>query len=235
MIPSAMRYRRNALFALFLCSVAAQAAPPPRVTLTYEITYDGMIRGKGEVVETLEHDGNSYAITSEVRGKGILALIGVLKRTSRGSITPRGLRPDEFLDQRGSRSPVRARFDWRARSLTQERNGRTETIEMPASAQDPLSLAYNFSFIPPAGKVFEIVRADGRGLTPFRFNVVGTEKLTTPAGEMQTLHIAKERDGPDDKSTEIWFASEHDYLPVRVLVVDKDGTRADQVLTRIGN
>ena len=52
---------------------------------------------------------------------------------------------------------------------------------------------------------------------------------------MQTLRIAKERDGPDDKSTEIWFASEHDYLPVRVLIVDKDGTRADQVLTRIGH
>jgi hypothetical protein len=235
MIPNTMRYRRTALAALLLCSAAAQAAPPARVTLTYEMTYEGILRGKGEVVETLEHDGKSYAITSELRGAGILALAGVLKRTSRGSITPGGLRPDEFLDQRGSRPPVKARFNWSTRSLTQERNGKTETLALPASAQDPLSLAYNFSFAPPAGKVFDIMRADGRGLTPFRFTVIGTEKLATPAGEMQTLRIAKERDGPDDKSTEIWFASEHDYLPVRVLVVDKDGTRADQVLTRIGH
>jgi hypothetical protein len=43
------------------------------------------------------------------------------------------------------------------------------------------------------------------------------------------------RDGPDDKSTDIWFATERDFIPVRVLVVDKDGTRADQIVTRIDN
>jgi hypothetical protein len=235
MIPNTSAFRRIGLAALLSCSVAALAAPPGHVTLTYDMTYDGFIRGKGDVVETLEHDGKSYAITSELRGHGIMALMGVLKRTSRGSITPSGLRPDEFLDRRGSRPPVTARFDWSARSLTQERDGKSETLEMPASAQDPLSLAYNFSFTPPVGKTFDIMRADGRGLTPFRFTMIGTEKLATPAGEMQTLRIAKERDGPDDKSTEIWFATEHDYLPVRVLVVDKDGTRADQILRRIDN
>jgi hypothetical protein len=45
----------------------------------------------------------------------------------------------------------------------------------------------------------------------------------------------KVRDGPDDKSTDIWFAAEHDFLPVRILVVEKDGTRSDQVVTRIGD
>jgi hypothetical protein len=51
---------------------------------------------------------------------------------------------------------------------------------------------------------------------------------------MQTLHIAKVPDGPDDKSTDIWFAAERDFLPVRALVVEKDGTRSDQMITRIG-
>ena len=92
-----------------------------------------------------------------------------------------------------------------------------------------------FAFVPPKGKEFDVVRADGRGLTPFRFTVVGNEKLATPLGEMETLHIAKVKDGPDDKSTDIWFATDRDFLPVRVLVVDKDGERADQVVTRIGN
>jgi len=97
-----------------------------------------------------------------------------------------------------------------------------------------LSLAYSFAFVPPKGKEYDVTRADGRGLTPFRFTVVGTEKLATPAGAMQTLHIAKLRDGPDDKATDIWFAAERDFLPVRVLVVDTDGTNSDQVVTRIG-
>jgi uncharacterized protein DUF3108 len=233
MNPISASFRGAGLAVLTVSIAAAQAAPPQRVTLTYDTSYNGMV--VAELVEVLEHDSQTYAITSQLRGRGILALLGVLKRSSRGRITPQGLEPEEFRDQRGNRPAVTAKFDWVARSVTQEQDGKSETLKMPVSAQDPLSLAYSFAFVPPNGKEFEVTRADGRGLTPFRFTVVGTEKLATPAGEMQTLHVAKERDGPEDKSTDIWFAAEHSYLPVRVLVVDKDGTRADQVVTRIGN
>ncbi len=225
-------FRRAGVGALALWAAMVQAAPPERLTLTYELKRNGTVHI--DVSETLEHDGRTYAITSEGRGRGILALFGVLKRTSRGHITPQGLRPDEFRDQRPGGWAVSAKFDWDARSVTQEKNGKSETLKMPADARDPLSLAYSFAFVPPKGKEYDVTRADGRGLTPFRFAVVGTEKLTTPAGEMQTLHIAKLRDGPEDKATDIWFAAERDFLPVRVLVVDSDGTRSDQVVTRIG-
>lgn len=229
MIPAPLRHAGIAALALW--TGAAQAVPPERITLIYELKRNSLVV---DVSETLEHDGRTYVITSEGKGRGILALFGVLKRTSRGRITPQGLRPDEFRDERPGGWTVSAKFDWDARSVTQEKNGKSETLKMPATAQDPLSLAYSFAFVPPKGKEYDVMRADGRGLTPFRFTVVGTEKLATPAGEMQTLHIAKLRDGPEDKSTDIWFAAERDFLPVRVLVVETDGTRSDQVLTRIG-
>jgi hypothetical protein len=229
MIPAPLRHAGIAALALW--TGAAQAVPPERITLTYELKRNSLVI---DVSETLEHDGRTYVITSEGKGRGILALFGALKRTSRGRITPQGLRPDEFRDERPGGWTVSAKFDWDARSVTQEKNGKSETLKMPATAQDPLSLAYSFAFVPPKGKEYDVMRADGRGLTPFRFTVVGTEKLATPAGEMQTLHIAKLRDGPEDKSTDIWFAAERDFLPVRVLVVETDGTRSDQVLTRIG-
>jgi hypothetical protein len=229
MIPAPLRHAGIAALALW--TGAAQAVPPERITLSYELKRNSLVV---DVSETLEHDGRTYVITSEGKGRGILALFGVLKRTSRGRITPQGLRPDEFRDERPGGWTVSAKFDWDARSVTQEKNGKSETLKMPSTAQDPLSLAYSFAFVPPKGKEYDVMRADGRGLTPFRFTVVGTEKLATPAGEMQTLHIAKLRDGPEDKSTDIWFAAERDFLPVRVLVVETDGTRSDQVLTRIG-
>jgi len=229
MIPAPLRHA--AIAALALWTGAAQAVPPERITLTYELKRNSLVV---DVSETLEHDGRTYVITSEGKGRGILALFGVLKRTSRGRITPQGLRPDEFRDERPGGWTVSAKFDWDARSVTQEKNGKSETLKMPATAQDPLSLAYSFAFVPPKGKEYDVMRADGRGLTPFRFTVVGIEKLATPAGEMQTLHIAKLRDGPEDKSTDIWFAAERDFLPVRVLVVETDGTRSDQILTHIG-
>lgn len=216
-----------------LAPFAAHAEPPAHVKVTYEISAKGM---GGEAVETLDHDGKTYSVVSEARGRGILAPIGVLnKRTSRGRITADGLRPDEYRDERPFGWVATAKFDWDARTVTQSRKGKSETLKMPAVAQDPLSLAYTFAFVPPRGKEYDIVRADGRGLTPFRFAVVGNEKLATPIGELETLHISKVKDGPDDKATDIWFATERNFIPVRVLVVDKDGERADQIVTRIEN
>ena len=214
-----------------LVVAAAHAGPPEHVKITYELSVKGM---GGDAVETLDHDGKTYSIVSETRGRGILATIGVLnKRTSRGRVAPQGLRPDEYRDERPFGWVASAKFDWEARTITQERKGKSETLPLPANAQDPLSLAYTFAFVPPKEKEYNIVRADGRGLTPFRFVVVGNERIPTPLGEMQTLRISKVRDGPDDKSTDIWFATDRDFIPVRVLVVDKDGERADQIVTRI--
>jgi hypothetical protein len=220
--------------ALALWAAGAAALPPERVTLRYQMLRNGSVIG--DLVETLEHDGRSYTITSELKGRGALAVLGSLKRTTRGRITPDGLRPDEYSDQRlGGVWVASAKFDWEARTVTQGRKGKAETAKMPGTVLDPLSLAYNFAFVPPKGKEYDIVRADGRGLSQFRFKVMGNEKLSTPAGELQTLRVAKVPDGPEDRATDLWFATERDHLPVRALVVDKDGTRADQLLTRIGN
>src|SRR5882672_10158737 len=229
MTTACSAFRRTMLAAILIWTTA-EAGPPGRIKVSYEVSYGAM---HGDVVETLEHDGRTYSIVSETRGRGILAAFGN-KRTVRGRISPQGLRPDEYRDERPFGWVASAKFDWQAHSVTQERKGKSETLQMQGTAQDPLSLAYSFAFVPPTGKEYDVTRADGRGLTPFRFTVVGTEKLATPAGEMQTLHIAKLRDGPEDKATDIWFAAERDFLPVRVLVVDSDGTRSDQVVTRIG-
>lgn len=233
MICSPVSLCRAGLAALALWASAAHAAPPERITLNYQMIRNGSVLG--EVVETLEHDGRNYTITSEMRGSGILAIFGALKRTSRGRITPQGLRPDEFRDQRGSSWAVSAKFDWETRSVTQERKGKSVTLKMPGTAHDPLSLAYSFAFVPPKNKEYDVTRADGRGLTSFRFTVVGNEKLATPAGEIPTLRVTKVPDGPEDKATDIWFAADRDFLPVRVLIVEKDGTRSDQIVTRIGD
>ncbi len=222
---------RRAVLATALICTAAEAGPPERIKLSYEVSYGTM---HGDIVETLEHDGRTYSIVSETKGRGILAAFGN-KRTARGRISPQGLRPDEYRDERPFGWVASAKFDWESRSVTQERKGKSETLQMQGTAQDPLSLAYTFAFVPPKGKEYDVIRADGRGLTPFRFAVLGNEKLATAIGEIQTLHIAKVRDGPEDKATDIWFAVDRDFLPVRVLVVDKNGARVDQVVTRIDN
>ena len=228
-----------AFFAACLYAGACAAQPPHKVSLTYELSYNGVVAA--ELTEVLEHDGKVFSLNSEGRGKGLGALFyrGAAKRYCRGEVTGTGLRPLEFRDQRGDKPASVARFDWGKKTLTQEYEGRSETANMLPPLQDRLSFLYNFAFqnspeLKP-GHEIKIALTDGRGLAQFHYVVAGKEMLKTPAGELETVHLVKQRDGKEDKGTEIWFASGKDYLPVRILVIEKDGARLDQVLTRIGS
>lgn len=213
----------------------ADAAPPHRVTLHYDVSQSGMTMV--EATETLEHDGRSYRIQSEWQGKGLFALSvrGKAKRSSQGEIDARGLAPREFRDQRGDGPLGVARFDWVKKVLTRERDGRIETEPLPERAQDRLSFSYGFAFAPPprSGGEISVHIADARGMSRHRYAVAGRETLKTGAGEFEALKLVKQRDPGDHRGTEIWLAPRRDYLPLRVLVIEKDGTRLDQLLTRI--
>ena len=228
-----------AFVAACIIAGASAAQPPQKLSLSYDVSYNGIVAA--ELTEVLEHDGKSFSLTSEGRGKGIGALLyrGAARRSARGEVTGAGLRPLEYRDQRGDKPAAVARFDWVKKTLTQERDGKNETTNIVPPLQDRLSFLYNYAFqsspdLKP-GKEIKVTLTDGRGLTQFQYNAAGREMLKTPAGELETVRLVKQRDNKDDKGTEIWFATDRDYLPVRILVIETDGVRIDQVLTRIGN
>jgi uncharacterized protein DUF3108 len=216
-----------------LVPAAAFAAPPGRVVLEYDMSRNDIVMA--ELKETLEHDGKSYRLVSEGKGKGIFAVLarGTVLRTSEGAITGEGLLPREYRDQRGSRTAA-AKFDRPARTLVQEKDGKSETQPLPDRAQDRLSYLWSFAFAPPKGGHVEAMVADGRGApVHYDYAVAGTEILKTALGDLETLHLVKQRTPDDSRQTEVWLAAKRNYVPVRVLVVEKDGTRLDQVVTRM--
>jgi len=202
---------------LSLASAAAAAAPPPKVEIDYEIARNGLVMA--EVSQRLEHDGRSYRLAETWKGKGILSVRGEANRSSQGAVVPDGLRPQKFEDRRPGRETKHADFDPAAKTATLLR-------------QDQLSLLWTFAFAPPRDTVTVSV-ADGKGVTSYTYQVAGREKVKTPAGEFNALKLVKRKDSPQDKATEIWLAADRDYLPVRLLVTDKDGTRLDQVAAKI--
>jgi len=202
--------------ALSLASAAA-AAPPQRVEIGYEIARDGSVLA--EVSQRLEHDGRSYRLTEVWKGKGMLSLRGEATRLSQGAVVADGLRPRKFEDQRAGRETRRAEFDPSARTATLLR-------------QDQLSLIWTFAFAPPRDAVTASV-ADGKRVTSYTYQVAGRERVKTPAGDFDALKLAKRRVNPQDKITEIWLAVDRQYIPVRILVIDKDGRRLDQLATKI--
>ena len=216
-----------------LVTAAALAALPHRVTLHYDVSHNGI--AMAEATETLEHDGRNYRIQAEWQGKGVFALIvrGKAVRSSEGTIEARGLMPRQFRDQRGDAPLGVARFEWSKKVLVREREGRTESESLPEQGHDRLSFGYGFAFAPPTGGEITVFIADPKGMSRHRYAVAGRETLKTAAGDLELLKLVKQRDPGDERGTEIWLAVKRNFLPIRVLVIEKDGTRLDQVITRI--
>jgi hypothetical protein len=220
---------RNWFLVLISAAASAQAAPPLRLEIAYELARNGS--KVAEVVERLEHNNGSYKLTESWRGKGLYLLRGEVKRSSRGLIGPEGLKPLAFSDQRTGRKPASASFDWSAKTLTLQYKGEPRTVPLPENAQDRLSYLLSFAFRPPPAGEFTVHLTDGRGISSHVYLLAGRERVSTPAGEFDTVKLVRRNGG--DLSREMWLATEHSHLPVRVLIVDKDGTRFEQVATRI--
>ena len=203
--------------ALSFACAAATAAPPQRVEVGYEIARDGVVLA--EVNQRLEHDGRSYRLSETWKGKGMLALRGEAVRSSQGAVAADGLRPQKFEDKRPGRETRHAEFDPAAKTPTLQR-------------QDQLSFIWTFAFAPPREAVTMSV-TDGNRVVSSTYQSAGHERVKTPAGEFDALKLVKRKDNPQDKATEIWLAIEQHYIPLRILVVDKDGKRLDQVAVKI--
>lgn len=225
-----------AIFSLTACGVgvARGAGLPAEITIQYDLSRNGT--AMVEVSEQLRHGNGRYRIDSEAKGKGILALSnrGSIRRSSEGEVVAGGLKPLEFRDRRGNGPVAVAKFEWAGKRIVHEFDGRTESTELKGGGvQDRLSFLWDFAFRPVPERSIALLLADGKGTSQVRYRIAGREKLETPAGVMDTVHIVKEKDAGDERGTEIWLALNRHNLPVRLLVIEKDGTRLDQIATRI--
>jgi hypothetical protein len=168
------------------------------------------------------------------KGRGLLALGGEMRRSSRGHVGADGPRPLEFADERTGRRTARASFDWVSNTLTMQHKGDPQTLPLPPNAQDRLSFLLALAFAPPGAQPVSFSVADGGSVSRYVFELVGKEWVKTPAGEFEAVKLARRKDGPEDRrSTEIWLAVALGHIPVRVLVTEKDGTQLDQLAVRI--
>jgi len=211
-------------------SALAQVFPPARVELEYDLMRNGSTIA--EVVERLDHGNDASAPTETWKGRGIYALLGRAKRTSEGDLAADGPRPREYVDERSGRDTQRASFDWSANTITRRYKGATRTEPVPADTQDRLSFLLALTFYSQKGEPFSFHIADGRGMSRHTYKPNGQERLATPAGEFDTVKLIRKNEGSGEVS-EVWLAANRGYLPVRIVVVEKDGTRYEHVATRI--
>jgi hypothetical protein len=206
-------------------------ALPQRLDLRYQVSY-GLASGEQTLLWV--NEGERYTLTSVAGATGLAGVFyrGRFVQTSRGRITPRGLQPEEFWDQRGNKRSS-ARFDAVNGNLTLEpAKGAPRHFAYSGDTQDALSLFFQLALTAPPqeGKLTYTV-FNGKKLRVYTYEVRGEVMLETALGTLRTLHLARVVDG--DGRFEAWLAIDRHYLPVRVLRSDENGIEAELRLQSI--
>ena len=224
------------LFAGALLQPATAAVTAPQ---SVQAQYDLSMNGAAIAVmqETFEVRNGTYQAVSETRAIGVFALVQRRpgRVTSSGEVASNGLRPKAFDGTRGTGDArrVHAEFDWAAGALTFAHDGRTETVTLPPGTQDRLSVMYQFLFLDPAKlKSLAFAMTNGRKLDQYRYTIGPDTAIDTPLGRLAVIHLVKQHTA-SETATEIWLAREHRLMPVKMRIVEDDGKRYEQVISRL--
>lgn len=216
-----------------LVALPAAAAPGP-LQGNFEIHFDVSCDGTdlAEVVERLEISGTNYQMTETSKGKGLYALLGTAKRTSRGAIVNGVLQPAEFADERSGRDTARAWFDWKAQTITMQHSGRKGSEPMPPNSQDRLSFLLAVTLMPGRANTMKLSIFDGKGQSRHEYDVGGRERVQTPAGDFDAVRITRRADPGARDRADLWVAADFG-LPVKLVHIERDGKRCEHVAKRI--
>lgn len=215
-------------------TLARVQTAPMRVEMTISVEAHGVTVGEGR--DVFEHDSDTYRVVSEARTTGVARLLKRVdeKRESRGLVGGSGIQPLVYRQERTGKAPKTATFDWDARKLTLQEGDDRETVELPPFTLDQTSLTYAFVFIePPRSGSFPVQVTDGRRLVEYEVAFVARERIKSALGELDTLRYRKVQRGDDKRGFEFWLSTAHHHLPVRVRIVEKDGTAFDSNVTKL--
>jgi hypothetical protein len=203
----------------------AQCPAPKQWPSTLRIEYDvtasrGPFSINGESVVTFERKDNAYSITAETDS----AAIYHARQTSRGIVEPAGLRPDEYVEARGRRTPITTTYDWAAKQVRFSVAPDVVAEALPG-LQDRATMPLQLSWLQraaPAVTEFDVPLTGSRSVGVARFVRQNVEKVTVSFGTVEGVHFERVSDHENDR-IEAWFSAAWCGLPVRVRYTDKNG------------
>jgi len=228
--------REPSLAGVVIGPPAADATPPvvlpPRLDLAYKVFFGTQGFMIGEATYRFERDGDRYRISTVAQPRGLAALIvhgkGLVE--SRGTITPQGLKPYEFVVERGSADKREvAYFDWDAGNVVL--NG-GDLVPLEAPAFDPLTILWQPYFAPPSRDDQSFSLATTRRVSRYTLSLAGEETIAWRNGDVVTQRWHQVS---DDGKTEGWFwlAPSMHYIPVKMRVTRTSRGTLEAVLDAI--
>jgi hypothetical protein len=204
------------------------------VETEFEVTrgINTSVAGTTKTIFNIDENGR-YSIVSITQAKGLASLIfGNLTQKSEGLVTENGLKPDFYSYQYGdnAKKSQTANFNWNDGVLHMHTYKGDSTANLAADTQDFLSFMYQFMYTPPL-ETMQITMTNGKRLRTYTYTFEGEETISTKLGELKTIHLLK--GSTDEDKTEIWLATDYQYLPVKIRKTEKDGTVIEQIVANI--
>jgi hypothetical protein len=215
-------------------AAVSNAAQPKRIQAVYEVTKNGQPFAK--VHEQFVVSGSNYTVESVTKGIGVYALFGERVLTSKGEVTALGLRPDHFELRQGdsAKRALLADFDWARQNLRMTVKGKLKEAPLTAGTQDLASFAYQFMYLPKSLKGdITVTLTTGKKLNQYQYHINPESEVVASGGvQYKTLHLAPPaQDAQETK--ELWLAADYHYVPVKILMVDDNGQKLEQILTEL--
>jgi hypothetical protein len=210
---------------------------PPSADLNYAIkSRQSGISLEGNSQVQWRSDTKQFTVTSEARA---MLLGKILDSKSEGGIDAHGLAPVSFTEKRFRKEATTTTFDRGAGTI--RFSSSTQTYPIKGGEQDRNSAIWQLIGVARAapakfkpGSEWKFFVAGQRDADPWTFKVVGREKIRTPLGDMDTLHVEKAPPaGSHEQRVDIWLAPKQEWYPVRLRYSETDGDFIEQTVEQI--
>jgi hypothetical protein len=199
-----------------------RASPlPPRAIISLELTLESN-NYKVWATQRWEQEGGRYRVHLSAEARALFFTLGSIVLESSGAITPEGLRPERYSDERNRRRTT-VEFATNEKSAqVDEASGNRKTVLLAGQAADIMSLTYDLAFNPDINIGAPFTLANRENFDEIRLVARREEMLATEAGNLATRFYDFRR--PDGSGgIQVWLATERQWLPAKIRILGRDG------------
>ncbi|MEH6652270.1 MAG: DUF3108 domain-containing protein [Motiliproteus sp.] len=200
----------------------------------YQAQFDLGINVGGEAVRQLKAlPDNQWQLSMNAT-----AMVASIDESSRFEFTSdQSIKPQHYNYLRkvlGKKKHRQLDFDWQKATVNSIYNKDKHSFALEPQTLDTISYQIQLWHDVKAGlKTMNYRVADDGQIEPYRYNVVGEERVETPAGDFNAIKVARDRGEGSQRQTFIWFAQEHDHVIVKLEQIEVDGKRYTLLLERL--
>jgi hypothetical protein len=207
-------------------------------TARYQVSYRGL--SGGEIESSFKRGAAAGQWQYETRVFpnlfGRIAVSPQAREVSTMVITSTGVRPMSFSFNDGSESStkdVRLNYDWTARTVTGDAEGKPVSYTLAPGTQDTASVQAAMIQERLAGRKPQSFRIiTGNKMRDYRYWQEGTAQIMTPFGQVETEVWANQRDG-SKRVSKVWHAPSLGFVPVQAIQYNKGSPEVQMKLVKL--